>query len=169
MVRSVSAVPLERSEFTFRLAFRLAEEEMQQAAENKEDAKDDLAGMRVLLVEDNDINMEIAEFYLTDAGIIVEKAWNGKEAVEKYEGTIKGVLQCNTDGYHDACDEWYRSRKEYPAQGKEWGKEIPIIAMTAQSERESKESCSLAGMNAYISKPVDPENLIRILRMYQKR
>ena len=46
---------------------------------------------------------------------------------------------------------------------------IPIIAMTAQSERESKESCSLAGMNAYISKPVDPENLIRILRMYQKR
>ena len=41
--------------------------------------------------------------------------------------------------------------------------------MTAQSERESKESCSLAGMNAYISKPVDPENLIRILRMYQKR
>lgn len=52
---------------------------------------------------------------------------------------------------------------------KNGGKEIPIIAMTAQSERESKESCSLAGMNAYISKPVDPENLIRILRMYQKR
>ena len=87
---SVRSTPGEGSEFTFRLAFRLAEEERQQAADNKEDAKDDLAGMRVLLVEDNDINMEIAEFYLTDAGIIVEKAWNGKEAVEKYEGTPKG-------------------------------------------------------------------------------
>ena len=41
----------------------------------------------------------------------------------------KGVLQCNTDGYHDACDEWYRSRKEYPVQGKEWGKMIRILRM----------------------------------------
>ena len=87
---SVRSTLGEGSEFTFRLAFRLAEEERQQAADNKEDAKDDLAGMRVLLVEDNDINMEIAEFYLTDAGMIVEKAWNGKEAVEKYEAAPKG-------------------------------------------------------------------------------
>ena len=166
---SVRSTPGEGSEFTFRLAFRLAEEEMQQAAENKEDAKDDLAGMRVLLVEDNDINMEIAEFYLTDAGIIVEKAWNGKEAVEKYEGTPKGYYSAILMDIMMPVMNGIEAARNIRRKEKNGGKEIPIIAMTAQSERESKESCSLAGMNAYISKPVDPENLIRILRMYQKR
>ena len=166
---SVRSTLGEGSEFTFRLAFRLAEEEMQQAAENKEDAKDDLAGMRVLLVEDNDINMEIAEFYLTDAGIIVEKAWNGKEAVEKYEGTPKGYYSAILMDIMMPVMNGIEAARNIQRKEKNGGKEIPIIAMTAQSERESKESCSLAGMNAYISKPVDPENLIRILRMYQKR
>ena len=166
---SVRSTPGEGSEFTFRLAFRLAEEEMQQAAENKEDAKDDLAGLRVLLVEDNDINMEIAEFYLTDAGIIVEKAWNGKEAVEKYEGTPKGYYSAILMDIMMPVMNGIEAARNIRRKEKNGGKEIPIIAMTAQSERESKESCSLAGMNAYISKPVDPENLIRILRMYQKR
>ena len=166
---SVRSTPGEGSEFTFRLAFRLAEEEMQQAAENKEDAKDDLAGMRVLLVEDNDINMEIAEFYLAEAGIIVEKAWNGKEAVEKYEGTPKGYYSAILMDIMMPVMNGIEAARNIRRKEKNGGKEIPIIAMTAQSERESKESCSLAGMNAYISKPVDPENLIRILRMYQKR
>lgn len=165
---SVRSTPGEGSEFTFRLAFRLAEEERQQAADNKEDAKDDLAGMRVLLVEDNDINMEIAEFYLTDAGIIVEKAWNGKEAVEKYEGTPKGYYSAILMDIMMPVMNGIEAARNIRRKEKNGGKEIPIIAMTAQSERESKESCSLAGMNAYISKPVDPENLIRILRMYQK-
>lgn len=166
---SVRSTPGEGSEFTFRLAFRLAEEERQQAADNKEDAKDDLAGMRVLLVEDNDINMEIAEFYLTDVGIIVEKAWNGKEAVEKYEGTPKGYYSAILMDIMMPVMNGIEAARNIRRKEKNGGKEIPIIAMTAQSERESKESCSLAGMNAYISKPVDPENLIRILRMYQKR
>ena len=166
---SVRSTPGEGSEFTFRLAFRLAEEEMQQAAENKEDAKDDLAGMRVLLVEDNDINMEIAEFYLAEAGIIVEKAWNGKEAVEKYEGAQKGYYSAILMDIMMPVMNGIEAARNIRLMEKNGGNEIPIIAMTAQSERESKESCSLAGMNAYISKPVDPENLIRILRMYQKR
>ena len=166
---SVRSTLGEGSEFTFRLAFRLAEEERQQAADNKEDAKDDLAGMRVLLVEDNDINMEIAEFYLTDAGMIVEKAWNGKEAVEKYEAAPKGYYSAILMDIMMPVMNGIEAARNIRRKEKNGGKEIPIIAMTAQSERESKESCSLAGMNAYISKPVDPENLIRILRMYQKR
>ena len=166
---SVRSTLGEGSEFTFRLAFRLAEEERQQATDNKEDAKDDLAGMRVLLVEDNDINMEIAEFYLTDAGMIVEKAWNGKEAVEKYEAAPKGYYSAILMDIMMPVMNGIEAARNIRRKEKNGGKEIPIIAMTAQSERESKESCSLAGMNAYISKPVDPENLFRILRMYQKR
>ena len=166
---SVRSTLGEGSEFTFRLTFCLAEEGTQQAADNIEDGKDDLAEMRVLLVEDNDINMEIAEFYLTDAGIIVEKAWNGKEAVEKYEGTPKGYYSAILMDIMMPVMNGIEAARNIRRKEKNGGKEIPIIAMTAQSERESKESCSLAGMNAYISKPVDPENLIRILRMYQKR
>ena len=150
------------------MTFCLAEEGTQQAADNIEDGKDDLAEMRVLLVEDNDINMEIAEFYLEDAGITVEKAWNGKEAIEKYEGTQKGYYSAILMDIMMLVMNGIEAAKNIRLMEKNGGKEIPIIAMTAQSERESKESCSLAGMNAYISKPVDPENLIRILRMYQK-
>ena len=166
---SVRSTLGEGSEFTFRLTFCLAEEGTQQAADNIEDGKDDLAEMRVLLVEDNDINMEIAEFYLADAGISVEKAWNGKEAVEKYEGTPKGYYSAILMDIMMPVMNGIEAARNIRLMEENGGKEIPIIAMTAQSERESKESCSLAGMNAYISKPVDPENLIRILRMYQKR
>ena len=166
---SVRSTLGEGSEFTFRLTFCLAEEGTQQAADNIEDGKDDLAEMRVLLVEDNDINMEIAEFYLADAGISVEKAWNGKEAVEKYEGRQKGYYGAILMDIMMPVMNGIEAARNIRLMEENGGKEIPIIAMTAQSERESKESCSLAGMNAYISKPVDPENLIRILRMYQKR
>ena len=109
------------------------------------------------------------EFYLTDAGIIVEKAWNGKEAVEKYEGTPKEYYSAILMDIMMPVMNGIEAARNIRRKEKNGGKEIPIIAMTAQSERESKESCSLAGMNAYISKPVDPENLIWILRMYQKR
>ena len=166
---SVRSTLGEGSEFTFRLTFCLAEEGAQQASDNMEERNDDLAEMRVLLVEDNDINMEIAEFYLAEAGIIVEKAWNGKEAVEKYEGTPKGYYSAILMDIMMPVMNGIEAARNIRRKEKNGGKEIPIIAMTAQSERESKESCSLAGMNAYISKPVDPENLIRILRMYQKR
>ena len=166
---SVRSTLGEGSEFTFRLTFCLAEEGAQQASDNMEERNDDLAGMRVLLVEDNDINMEIAEFYLAEAGIIVEKAWNGKEAVEKYEGAQKGYYSAILMDIMMPVMNGIEAARNIRLMEKNGGNEIPIIAMTAQSERESKESCSLAGMNAYISKPVDPENLIRILRMYQKR
>ena len=124
-------------------------------------------------IEDSGIGMSREymehEFYLTDAGIIVEKAWNGKEAVEKYEGTPKGYYSAILMDIMMLVMNGIEVARNIRRKEKNGGKEIPIIAMTAQSERESKESCSLAGMNAYISKPVDPENLIRILRMYQKR
>ena len=152
--------------FMVQLPF-LISADMKQAESQEDDVS--IEGMKILLAEDNELNMEIAEFYLTDAGIIVEKAWNGKEAVEKYEGTPKGYYSAILMDIMMPVMNGIEAARNIRRKEKNGGKEIPIIAMTAQSERESKESCSLAGMNAYISKPVDPENLIRILRMYQKR
>ena len=107
--------------------------------------------------------MEIAEFYLTDAGIQVEKAWNGKEAVEKfaaselghYDAVLMDIMMPVMDGIESA--------KQIRALERKDAKKIPILAMTAQSAEESKESCGQAGMNGYISKPVDPDHLKEIL------
>lgn len=99
---------------------------------------------------------------------VIRKSWNNQEkledSVDKIEISTRHLMDIMMPVMNGIEAARNIRRKE-----KNGGKEIPIIAMTAQSERESKESCSLAGMNAYISKPVDPENLIRILRMYQKR
>ena len=113
------------------------------------------------------MNAEITVTLLEESGLSVDHAEDGKMCIEMlhqkeagyYAAILMDIQMPQMDGYQAArairkADDAYAS--------------IPIIAMTAQSERESKESCSLAGMNAYISKPVDPENLIRILRMYQK-
>ena len=135
----------------------------QQAVDNIEDGKDDLAEMRVLLVEDNDINMEIAEFYLTDAGIQVEKAWNGKEAVEKFAASELGHYDLVLMDIMMPVMDGIESAKQIRALERKDAKKIPILAMTAQSAEESKESCGQAGMNGYISKPVDPDHLKEIL------
>lgn len=99
---------------------------------------------------------------------VIRKSWNNQEkledSVDKIEISTRHLMDIMMPVMNGIEAARNIRRKE-----KNGGKEIPIIAMTAQSERESKESCSLAGMNAYISKPVDQENLIRILRMYQKR
>ena len=129
----------------------------------------DFSGKRILLVEDNQINTEVAAMLLENKGFEVETAGNGLRALELFSKSTRGYYDAILmdirmplmDGLTAATNIRHLSNADADS--------IPIIAMTAQSERESKESCSLAGMNAYISKPVDPENLIRILRMYQTR
>lgn len=166
---SVTSTPGEGSEFTFRLSFKLAGQEKEDAVGDMEAGNENLAGMRVLLVEDNDINMEIAEFYLTDAGITVEKAWNGKEAVEKYKEAEDGYYNAVLMDIMMPVMDGMTAARCIRSMEKKGAKEIPIIAMTAQSERESEQSCRMAGMNAYIAKPVEPEKLIRLLRVYRNR
>ena len=85
----VESVPGEGTTFTFRILFLLSEEKSG-AEEEREALPEKLSGMRVLLVEDNEINMEIAEFYLTEAGAKTEKAWNGAEAVQKFAESETG-------------------------------------------------------------------------------
>ena len=162
----VKSVPEEGSEFTFRLPFKLAEKEKQVAAQESEKAGRDLTGMHILLAEDNDINMEIAEFYLIDAGAEVEKAWNGKEAVEKFEKSEEGqydlILMDIMMPVMNGLDATKAIRELKRADA---GK-IPIIAMTAQSSQESAQNCKESGMNGYISKPVEAEHLIYVIQKY---
>ena len=119
--------------------------------------------MKILVVEDNEINMEIAEFYLTEAGAKTEKAWNGAEAVQKFAeseaGSFDVILMDVMMPVMDGLEATRRIRAlEHPDAGT-----VTILAMTAQSSADSIRQCEQAGMNGYIAKPVEAAELLRIL------
>lgn len=125
--------------------------------EKQDTSKLDLKDKRILLVEDNEINMEVAEFYLNAVHANVKKAWNGLEAVEKvkeqpnqYSLILMDIMMPKMNGDEAAkC-----IRKINPS--------IPIVAMSAQSEYSIDQTI----MNDSISKPIDEQKLDQILSKY---
>lgn len=125
--------------------------------EKQDTSKLDLKDKRILLVEDNEINMEVAEFYLNAVHVNVDKAWNGLEAVEKvkeqpnqYSLILMDIMMPKMNGDEAAkC-----IRKINPS--------IPIVAMSAQSEYSIDQTI----MNDSISKPIDEQKLNHILSKY---
>ncbi|MCM1258501.1 MAG: response regulator [Roseburia sp.] len=128
----------------------------------------DFSGKRVLLVEDIELNREIAEFILTEAGFVVETAPDGTDAVamvEKaeeyyYDVVLMDVQMPIMNGYEATRAIRNMSRKDV--------KTLPIIAMTANAMEEDKEAAIKHGMNAHISKPLDMDVFINVLGQYVK-
>ena len=133
--------------------------------------KVNLAGIKVLLAEDNELNAEIATVQLEEFGMNVERAVDGKNAVEIFknhpEGTfdviLMDIMMPEMNGYEAA--KAIRAMNDRPD-----GKNIPIIAMTANSFAEDVQASLDAGMNAHLSKPIVPEEMIKtILRAIEDR
>lgn len=161
----VESSPGEGTTFTFRLPFRLAKEEANDAkADTASETGKELEGIHVLLVEDNEINMEIAQFYLEEAGAKVEKAWNGQEAValfsKKPAGSFDAILMDVMMPVMDGMEATQRIRD----LKREDTASIPIIAMTAQTTADIRETCRKAGMDDYIAKPIREEELAKVIR-----
>ncbi len=115
-----------------------------------------ISGARVLLAEDNEINQQVASEFLANAGIKVDLANNGKEAVDaiscnEYDVVLMDIQMPVMDGY-EATDS-IRSNSEYC--------DLPIIAMTAHAMTGYREKCLAAGMNDYVTKPID------VIKLYQ--
>ena len=124
--------------------------------------EDDLAGRRILLCEDNEINAEIAMLTLEKAGMIVEWARNGKEGVDKYRdgaGIFDAVLMDIRMPVMDGLE----AAKQIRESGTFDAKSIPIIALTANAFSDDVEESRKVGMNAHLSKPFEPETVYETL------
>ncbi|MPN44660.1 Sensor histidine kinase RcsC [bioreactor metagenome] len=121
-------------------------------------------GARILLVEDNEINQEVATEILSNAGAIVEIANNGKEAVDavasKEFDLVLMDLQMPVMGGYEATKLIRIDRKNM---------NLPIIAMTAHAMQGVEAECKAAGMNDYVSKPIDTKNLFSTILKWVKQ
>ena len=128
-----------------------------------------LQGRRLLLAEDNALNMEIMEFLLTEVGVKVTKATDGQQAVEAFTASPPGgfdailmdVMMPVRDG-HEAT----RAIRAIRAMDRPDAKTIPIFAMTANAFVEDRCKALQAGMNEHLAKPIDPDTLYRLLVKY---
>lgn len=119
-----------------------------------------LRGLRVLVVEDNSINQQVATGILDEVGVLVELADNGKIAVERLTKDPTGIDIILMDLQMPVMDGYEATRQilALPSMGK-----IPIIAMTAHAMAEEREACLAAGMSDHVSKPIDATQLFETL------
>ncbi|MGV7207453.1 PAS domain-containing protein [Oxalobacteraceae bacterium A2-2] len=127
-----------------------------------------LAGMRILLVEDNEINQEVAQFILEHAGATVELAANGQLAVERlrqapqrYHAVLMDVQMPVMNGYDATIEIRRQGALGLPAL-----LSLPVIAMTANVMEDDLQDAARAGMTAHIAKPIDIENLVATLQRH---
>ncbi len=136
--------------------------------ETAEWLKENFDGKRVLLVEDIELNREIAEVILTEAGFLVETAPDGTDAVSMvdaseenyYDAVLMDIQMPIMDGY-----EATRTIRSLPRKDV---KDLPIIAMTANALEEDKEAALKNGMNAHIAKPLDMNIFMSVLKRFLK-
>lgn len=150
------------SQFVIRIPFKIDEEHKNERV--KESASASIEGLSVLLVEDNELNMEIARFIIENEGARVTCATNGKEAVDIYKNApesfdiiLMDIMMPEMDGLQ--ATQVIRS----------FDNDIPIVAMTANAFMEDKIKAKKAGMNAHVSKPLDRNILIQVIAKLCKK
>ena len=144
------------TQFVIRIPFKIDEEHKTEAV--KEATSASIEGLSVLLVEDNELNMEIAKFIIENEGANVTCATNGKEAVNIYKKSpeffdiiLMDIMMPEMDGYE--ATKVIRSLDS----------KIPIVAMTANAFTEDKIKAKKSGMNAHVAKPLDRDTLVQVV------
>ena len=148
--------------FTITIPFKI-NAEVEQCEDTQELSLHALDGFHILLVEDNELNMEIAEFSLQNAGAKITKAWNGQEAVEIFQASSIGDFDVILMDVMMPVMNGYEATKNIRSLSREDAKTIPIIAMTANAFSEDKIKAEEAGMNEHIAKPINMKLLLRIV------
>ena len=128
-----------------------------------------IKGLHILLAEDNELNMEIAEFMLQNEGADVTKAWNGQEAVEIFKKSGAGEFDVILMDIMMPVMNGYEAAKMIRSLDREDARGIPIIAMTANAFTEDRLRAKEAGMDEHIAKPVDAKLLVKAIHKLMER
>ncbi len=135
--------------------------------EEQEEAKERFVGKRILLAEDNELNWEIAQEILTEAGFEVDWAENGKVCLEKFQASAPGYYDVILMDIRMPVMNGYEAAQAVRALDRP-DVDIPIIAMTADAFSEDIQHCLECGMNAHVAKPIDMGKLMFQLQKYLK-
>ena len=148
--------------FVIRIPFQI-DADMKDRTETEEKTETSIQGLHVLLTEDNELNMEIAEFVLQNEGAVVTKAWNGQKAVDIFRKSRPGEFDAILMDIMMPVMNGYEAAKMIRSLDREDAKVIPIIAMTANAFTEDKMRAKEAGMDEHIAKPVDGKLLVKAI------
>lgn len=152
-----------RAELPFRISDR---EELALCPESKEKENVSLEGRRALLVEDNELNMEIAQFMLESNGILTDEASDGEEAAAKFAASAPGDYDMIfMDIMMPKMNGWDAART-IRAMQREDAETVPIFAMSANCFAEDIVNSRIAGMNEHLTKPLDEKKLLEVIRKY---
>ena len=154
--------------FVIRIPFQI-DADMKDRNETEEKTETSIQGLHVLLTEDNELNMEIAEFVLQNEGAVVTKAWNGQKAVDIFRKSRPGEFDAILMDIMMPVMNGYEAAKMIRSLDREDAKVIPIIAMTANVFTEDKMRAKEAGMDEHIAKPVDGKLLVKVINELVKR
>ena len=153
--------------FVIRVPFKI-DLDADKREESKDVSEKTIKGMHVLLAEDNELNMEIAEFLLQNEGAEVTKAWNGQEIVELFRKSEAGEFDVILMDIMMPIINGYEAAKRIRSLDREDAKKIPIIAMTANAFTEDRIRAKEAGMDEHVAKPIDVELLIKVIHKLVK-
>lgn len=126
-------------------------------------------GLHVLLVEDNEVNMEIAAFLLEDSGAEVTKAWNGAEGLEKFKASAPGTYDLILMDIMMPVMNGLEAAEKIRALDRPDSETVPIFAMTANAFSDDAARSRKAGMNEHLTKPLDLEKITKAVRKYCKK
>ncbi len=153
--------------FVIRVPFKI-DLDADKREESKDVSEKSIKGMHVLLAEDNELNMEIAEFLLQNEGAEVTRAWNGQEIVELFRKSESGEFDVILMDIMMPIINGYEAAKRIRSLDREDAKKIPIIAMTANAFTEDRIRAKEAGMDEHVAKPIDVELLIKVIHKLVK-
>ncbi len=138
-----------------------------QTEDEKQHVQDDLGGMQVLLVEDNEINCEIVEFMLGQAGAGVVTANDGKEAVDAFAASSPGTFDCVLMDLMMPVMSGYEAARVIRGMDRPDAKTVPIIALSANAFEEDVAMAKAAGMNDHLAKPIDINRMFSVMGRFR--
>ena len=153
--------------FVIRVPFKI-DLDADKREEQEDVSENSIKGLHILLAEDNELNMEIAEFVLQNEGADVTKAWNGREAVELFRNSKSGEFDVILMDIMMPVMNGYEATRTIRSMDREDAKKIPIIAMTANAFTEDRIRAKEAGMDEHVAKPIDVELLIKVIHKLVK-